>query len=351
MNPNKTSQHIEITQSTANQLERLISTSSRIVIFPHTAPDGDALGSTLALKRTIINKYPNKEVCVVSPDSVDAYLSWLPDVNTLCVYSDDNAGALSLIEQADLLIHLDHNQRSRLRHTPLVESAKASSAPSVLIDHHLYPDTNFNLSFSFPGTSSTCELLLSILQKMGWSTHIDTTSATLLLTGMITDTGRFMYGCFSSGFYRQVANLVDLGANYNFIIDQLSYHGRAEQLKAMGYVLHEKLEIHKELGAAHFVLTRAEMEELNINKGDTEGLVNLPLSVEGIRCSCFIREDATQIKLSFRSIGDFPANLIAERGFSGGGHLNAAGAEYRGSIEDAKNIYLCELKRLIQEGF
>lgn len=351
MNPSKTSHHIEIAPEAASELERLISASQRIVIYPHTAPDGDALGSTLSLRRTILNRYPDKAVCVVSPDAVDAYLSWLPDLDTLYVYTKDEARAIELTQQADLLIHLDHNQRSRLRYTPLLEAAKQSSAPSVLIDHHLYPDADFDLSFSYPGTSSTCELLLSILQAIRWGDHIDATAATLLLTGMITDTGRFMYGCFSSDFYRQVANVVDLGANYNFIIDQLSYHGRAEQLKAMGYVLHEKLEMHADLGAALFVLTREEMERLGITKGDTEGLVNLPLSVEGIRCSCFIREDATQIKLSFRSTGDFPANLIAERGFSGGGHLNAAGAEHHGTVEEAKNIYLYQLKRLIQEGF
>lgn len=349
MQHNFTHPNIELKAADLEQLARVLSSSHNIVIVPHTAPDGDALGSTLGLQAILQDKYPDKSICVVSPDPIEAYLRWMPRVQSLVVYGSQSTSALELIGQADLLLHLDHNQRSRVRHTPLLEAILASRARSVLIDHHLHPEEGFSLSFSYPGVSSTSELVLSIVQALGWEGCVSAEAATLLLTGIVTDTGRFMYSCFAPSLYHRVCDLLRLGADYATIVDRLSYHGRLEQLRAQGYVLHQKLEVFPELRAACFTLTQQEMQMLNLTKGDTEGLVNLPLSVEGIDCSCFIREDRTQVKLSFRSTGDFPVNQIASRGFAGGGHLNAAGAEHAGSIDEAKNIYLYELKRLRDE--
>ncbi|MDO4692987.1 MAG: DHH family phosphoesterase [Porphyromonadaceae bacterium] len=340
---------INLPQQALDSFRDLVATSRRIVILPHTAPDGDALGSTIAFGNVLQSLHPDKNICVISPDPVEQYLSWMPEVDTLLHYATSGDEAIAAIAEADLLIHMDHNQRSRLRYQPLVDAAISSRAPSVLIDHHLYPEAGFTVCFSYPGISSTCELTLRIVQALGWQAHVSPTSSTLLLTGIVTDTGRFMYGCFAPDLYHRVSDLLGLGADYGYIIDRLSYHGRIEQLRAQGYVLHEKLELYPELRAACFVLTQEEMQHLGVSKGDTEGLVNLPLSVEGVDCSCFIREDRGQIKLSFRSTGDFPVNEIASRGFSGGGHLNAAGAEHYGSIEEAKNIYLYQLKCLIEE--
>lgn len=340
---------INLPKQSLERLRDLVVTSSRIVILPHTAPDGDALGSTLALRSVLQSLHPDKNICVISPDLVEQYLGWMPEVDKLLHYTTSSDEAIAAIAEADLLIHMDHNQRSRLRYQPLVEAVTKSSAQSILIDHHLYPEAGFAVCFSYPGISSTCELVLSLVQALGWQEYISPASATLLLTGIVTDTGRFMYGCFAPDLYHRVSDLLSLGADYGYIIDRLSYHGRIEQLRAQGYVLHEKLEVYPELRAACFVLTQEEMQRLGVSRGDTEGLVNLPLSVEGIDCSCFIREDRGQIKLSFRSTGDFPVNEIASRGFSGGGHLNASGAEHYGSIEEAKNIYLYQLKCLIEE--
>ena len=136
------------------------------------------------------------------------------------------------------------------------------------------------------------------------------------------------------------------GADYPYIIDQLSYHGTLEELKLRGYILHEKLEVYSELGAAIITLNQEEMQARGLSKGDTEGLVNLPLSVEGIDCVCFIREDKTQVKISLRSIGSFPVNILAQKGFGGGGHLNAAGGEWQGDIDGARQQFLAQLKQL-----
>ena len=223
---------------------------------------------------------------------------------------------------------------------------RESGARRILIDHHLDPEEGCSPCFSYPEASATCELIYLLTQALGWAEHITAETATLLLVGIITDTGRFMYSHLSPELFETTSALLALGADYPLIIDRLSYHNPEAQIRLQGYVLDQRMELYPELGAACLTLTQEELQRFGATKGDTEGLVNIPLSIEGIHCSCFIREDKTQIKLSFRSTGDFPVNELASLAFGGGGHLNAAGAEYQGNIEDAKNIYLCQLEEL-----
>lgn len=330
-------------------LASLIERSQHIVLLPHTTPDGDALGSTLALSG-ILSAHTHRAVSVISPDPIERYLQWMPQLDTLVHYHHEPERALELIGQADLILHLDHNTTKRLRHTPLVEAVYASSAPRVLIDHHLDPEEGFELCFSMPGLSSTSELVYMLIRELGWTSLLTPELSTLLLTGIVTDTRRLMYGCFYPEVFDHFAQLLAHGADYPRIIDSLSYHGALSQLRLQGYALHHCLEIVPELRTAIITLTREDMVRLEVSKGDTEGLPNLPLMVEGIDASVLIREDADQVKLSMRSIGDVPVNLVASRGFGGGGHLNAAGAELRqGDLEMAKNIYLRELKKVLAE--
>lgn len=328
------------------QLRQWIETSKHIVIIPHTAPDGDAVGSTQALC-SIIKQIATEASCLVlSPDPIDHYLRWIQG-DDISIWTSNEAQGETLIAQADLLLHLDHNQISRVRHQRYISAIEASSAKRVLIDHHLYPDESFDLTFSYPQIGSTCELVYMIIKAMGWQGYITPAIATTLLTGIITDTGRLMYGCFYPEVFAHFAELLALGADYPHIIDRLSYHNSPSQIRLQGYALHEKLEVYPELRTAIISLSREEMDRLNVTKGDTEGLANLPLSVEGIDSACLIREDGDQIKLSMRSIGQVAINRVAIRGFSGGGHLNAAGGELKGgTLEQAKNIYLREIKAL-----
>lgn len=337
------------TEQEIDELRSLISAHKKIVIFPHTAPDGDALGSILAWAGVLRQVHPEASVRIVSPDIVENYLCWLPHLEEIDVYTQAPEACLELIAQADLLFHLDHNQCSRLRHPELVAAARASQAKRVLIDHHLDPEQGCDLVFSYPEASATCELIHALLLDLGWRSYITPSLATLLLTGIITDTGRFMYSHLSPHLFRTTSDLLELEADYGCIIDRLGYHNPECQVRLQGYVLDQKLEIFPELRAACITLSQAELQRFDASKGDTESLVNIPLSIEGVDCSCFIREDKTQIKLSFRSTGDFPANRLAAEGFGGGGHLNAAGAEFHGSMAEAKERYLQELQRLILE--
>ncbi len=341
---------IKVETEKVKELKQLLEDRQRIVLLPHTSPDGDALGATGAFAEVLKAVYSQKEIFIVSPDDVDDYLAWLPiDENFVSFYGNKEK-AIKLIEEADLILHLDHNQVKRVRYPELIDAVyQNKEAKRVLIDHHEFPDKDFDLIFSYPELSSTCELVFMLLKGLVWEEHISPKTSTLLLSGMVTDTGRFMYACFYPQIFQHLSELLVLGADYPMIIDRLSYHNKEEQLRLQGYMLNNKLELYPELGTAILTLSQAEMQERGISKGDTEGLVNLPLTIKGINSSCFIREDKSQIKLSLRSIGDFPVNELAMRAFGGGGHLNASGGEFQGSIDEAKNIYLYELKALLEQ--
>ncbi len=331
------------------QLRQWLETSRHIVIIPHTAPDGDAVGSTLGLCGLIRQIAPEASCQVLSPDTIERYLLWIEGSQEVEVWTRDEAQGQALIAQADLLLHLDHNQVHRVRHESYIAALEASPARRVLIDHHLYPDEGFDLVLSYPQLGSTCELVYMLIKAMGYAHHITPQIATTLLSGIITDTGRLMYGCFYPEVFAHFAELLALGADYAHIIDSLSYHNSLSQLRLQGYALHEKLELHPELRTATISLSAEEMTRLGVSKGDTEGLANMPLSVEGIDSACLIREDGDQIKLSMRSVGQVAVNQVAMRGFGGGGHLNAAGGELKGgTLEEAKNTYLREMKALLE---
>ncbi len=333
------------------EFKRLLNEGEHIVLLPHTSPDGDALGATGALAEVLRAVYPTKEVFIVSPDDVEDYLSWLPLEDNFISFYQEKERAIKQIKDADLILHLDHNQVKRIRYPELIDAVYDNKqAKRVLIDHHEFPDNDFDLVFSYPELSSTCELTFMLLKALEWDKSFITPQAsTLLLSGMVTDTGRFMYACFYPEIFQHLSELLALGADYPMIIDRLSYHNKEAQLRLQGYMLNEKMELYPELGTAILTLSQAEMQERGLSKGDTEGLVNLPLTIDGINSCCFIREDKSQIKLSLRSVGDFPVNQLAMRAFGGGGHINAAGGEFRGSIDEAKNIYLYELKALLEE--
>lgn len=350
MNLDKQTSPIEIPLQEVEQLHQWLETSRHIVIIPHTAPDGDALGSTLGLCGIIKQIAPKASCLVLSPDPIERHLLWIEGSNDVVVWTTDELQGEALVREADLLLHLDHNQVSRVRHQRYISAIERCSARRVLVDHHLYPDDGFDLTLSYPQLGSTCELVYMLVKAMGYRELITPRIATTLLSGIITDTGRLMYGCFYPEVFTHFAELLALGANYPYIIDSLSYHNSPSQIRLQGYALHKKLEVYPELRTAVISLSQEEMARLEVSKGDTEGLANLPLSVEGIDSACLIREDGDQIKLSMRSIGLVAVNRVATRGFAGGGHLNAAGGELKGgTLEEAKNIYLREIKALQEE--
>ncbi len=317
------------------QLKKLVKDARHIVITCHLSPDGDALGSTLALSRVLRNM--GKEAYVVVPDQVPRALQFIPSVHDVVVYSMSQLRGRFLVRNADLIFCLDFNTLKRI--DKLGEVIEKSRAPRVLLDHHLDPDKVFDVCISFPHLSSTCEVVYRTLMQMALLRYLDTEVAQCLYVGMMTDTGNFTYSSDYPEIYEIVAHLVSFGINKQWLYTMAMNTFSADSLRLQGYALSEKMQIFPEEGAALITLTKADLERFNYHKGDTEGLVNKPLSVPEVHWVMFLREDAEQIKVSCRSEGDFSVNDICARYFGGGGHKNAAGGDFKGPMDEAVEVF------------
>lgn len=323
-------------------LKQFIDNAKNIVITCHISPDGDAIGSSLCLMHVL--RKLGKYVKVITPDMVPTSLQFLPGVREIVVYTRQEAQANHLVQEADLIICLDFNALYRIdRFAPTIRSANATK---VLIDHHLDPEDFTDLCISYPDMSSTCELLFNAIYFTGLMKYMSKDSATCIYTGMMTDTGNFTYNSNNSNLYLIIAELLKFGINKDQIYNTAMNTFSADRLRLMGYALCEKMEVFPEVGGALIELTRPELQRFNYQKGDTESLVNRPLSIPGIKWSIFLRDDIEYIKVSARSTGDFAVNGYCEQYFSGGGHKNAAGGEYRGSMEDARKLVLDIVEQL-----
>lgn len=303
----------------------------KIAITCHVSPDGDAMGSTLGLCHFL--KGLGKQATVVIPDMPPRNLIFLPGMRDVVIYTQTADKAESVLKEAELIFALDFNTLNRIDKlsTPFQEA----TAKKVLIDHHLGPDNFCDVIVSHPKISSTSELIFRLIYQMGALDKMSLSSAEAIYTGMMTDTGNFTYNSNDPEIYYIVAELVKMGVNKDRIYTLVCNTQTANKLLLNSYAICHKMELFPEYGAAMVSLTRAEMERYKFQKGDCEGLVNVPLSIKGIRFSAFIREDRNYIKISLRSQGKFPVNTIAENHFNGGGHMNAAGGEFYGTIEEA----------------
>lgn len=325
-----------INEEQTKKLKQLIADAKNIVITCHMSPDGDAVGSSLGLMHVL--RTMGKYTSVVTPDMVPVSLNFLPGVKSIVVYTRQELLAKQLVKEADLIICLDFNALYRIdRLAPVIGQAKATK---VMIDHHLDPENFTDLCISYPHMSSTCELLYNAIVLTGMKRFLNYNSATCIYTGMMTDTGNFTYNSNNSDLYIIIAELLKYGIDKDYIYNTAMNTFSADRLRLMGYAMSEKMKVFPEVGGAIIELTREELYRFNYQKGDTESLVNKPLSIPGIYWSIFLREDADYIKVSARSTGDFAVNGYCEQYFSGGGHKNAAGGEFIGTIEDARKQVL-----------
>lgn len=315
-------------------LQRLVAMAERIVLVCHVSPDGDALGSTLGFMHLL--EAMGKRPAVITPDVPTATLAFLPGSHKVIHASRQTQKAKVHFEAADLVICLDFNVPDRIDR--IADMMLASPAPKVLIDHHLHPDNFTQLTFSYPESSSTCFLLYSLICAAGWRGFITRESATCLYTGMMTDTGNFSYNSNSAELYTAIADLLTFGIDkdriYTLGINTVSL----DSLRLNAYAIAEKMQVFAEHCCAVISLSADELKKYNYQKGDTEGLVNKPLSVPDIIYSVFVREDENQIKFSLRSKGEFPVNKICKDHLGGGGHLNAAGGELHCSLGQALEL-------------
>lgn len=321
-----------ITDEQIGALRNIIEDNKRFVVVAHKNPDGDAVGSTIAC--ALYLRSLGKVADVVLPNAFPDFLCWLPSAGDIVVYESKKEKAEALVAQADVIFCLDFNAFSRLGELGAV--VEAASAKKVLIDHHLHPDEGFSPAVSCPKACATSELIFRMIYRVHSAAAIDKKIAEAIYTGMMTDTGSFAYASNRKDIYLIVAELISKGVDKDFIYRKVFYNYTASRLKLMGFVLYEKLKFIPKKNAALITLSCEELKRFNVMKGDTEGLVNLPLQRKGVRLSCFLREEQPgKINVSLRSVGDFPCNTLAAEFFGGGGHKNASGGELHTSMEAA----------------
>lgn len=320
-----------IGQETIDRLSALIEKSRRIVITCHLSPDGDAMGSSLGLCRIL--RSLGKEVRVITPDTPPRYLMFLPGADQVMPFSRFETYANRAMADADLIFCLDYNDPKRV--DLVAPGLLASKARKVMIDHHLGPDSFPDLTISHPEVSSTSALVFMVADRLGLDDKIDTEAAVAIYTGMMTDTGNFSYNSNDPRLYEIIARLIEKGIDKDEIYKAVYFTNSVNRLRLNGFAMHERFKVFPQHRAALITLTRNELNSFQYQKGDTEDLVNRPLTCPDITYSVFLREESDYIKVSTRSKGEFPVNLLCSRYFNGGGHLNAAGGEFYGTLQEA----------------
>ncbi|MCQ2228716.1 MAG: bifunctional oligoribonuclease/PAP phosphatase NrnA [Bacteroidales bacterium] len=324
-----------IADTDINRFIEIINKNNTFVLTCHTNPDGDALGSTLGLRKALMNM--GKEVTIITPDLAPTFYSWMPGYKTLRTYEREQEDCEKIIDAADVIFIMDYNDLKRIK--SLGEKLQTLSKPTVMIDHHLDPKMEADVTISFPKASATCELVYNILSQANLEQYIDIDSATNIYTGILTDTGGLSYNSSDPELYIVMANLLRKGIDKPNIHEKVFNNKTVRRLKLLGYTLSRKLKRIEKYPLAIMTLDAKELEQYNYNTGDTEGFVNYPLQVKDIIATAFIMERPDGIKISLRSKGTFPVNEFSARYYGGGGHLNAAGGNYAGTLEEAVKIY------------
>lgn len=317
----------------STQVEKLVEivdgTPKNILLFVHYNPDGDAVGSALCFGELL--KKSGHTVNIIAPNNFPDFMDWMPGSDQIIVHRENPSGANEIIAQADVIVLMDFNQTTRLEDIEEAIHANTTAA-RVLIDHHLMPPPNFDVTFSFPDSCSTSYLLYRIIVEMGRGEDIDCDMATCLYTGIMTDTGNFSFSNLTPRLFRCVADLLDKGINIPEINRQIYNTFSKERIRLMGFCLNNKMVIKEEYNTAYISLTEKEMRRHSFRQGDSEGFVNIPLSIGGMVMSAMFTETHSNIRISLRSRGDIDVNLFARKYFGGGGHKNAAGARSNDSL-------------------
>jgi phosphoesterase RecJ-like protein len=302
-----------------------------ITIITHPSPDGDAIGSSLGLLWYLKSLDDTKDVRVIIPDSLSKNLTFLNGQEYVIDFSKEKDICLDRILKSDKIYILDFNSLDRIDNE-LANSITYSKAKKTMIDHHRYPQYFCDETISDVNFSSTAEMIYTFVVKNLEGLSYSKNIAESLYTGIMTDTGSFRFPNCTSKVHRIIADLLDFGADHTYIHDNIYSGFSTNRLKMTGYVINNNLIIRDDW--AVLWISDKEKKRFDYVKGDTEGLVNYPLSVLGIKKVCFLTESDDMIKLSFRSKGDIDVNCICRESFEGGGHKNASGGKSKLSMKD-----------------
>ncbi len=319
-------------------LQTLLAQPRQVVITTHHKPDADALGSSLAWATYLKKK--GHSVTVVTPSDYPAFLNWMEGNDEVVVYEPlhNDRQVQDLVRRADVIFCLDFNCLARINE--LGEYVRAAPATKVLIDHHQRPESFADLSFSDPTAAATAELIFEIIRALGDQALLDQGMGEALYAGIMTDTGSFRHPSTSRNVHLIIAELldthIDLAAVHRRIYDSHS----EIRLRFLGYVLHDKLVVRPEFRTAYIAVTRDELRAYDSKTGDTEGLVNYALSIEGIVFAAVFIDRGSAVKISFRSVGDFSVSDFSRAHFEGGGHHNASGGISHEPLDATVNRFL-----------
>ncbi len=323
-------------------LTKAIEKSKNVVVVAHTAPDGDAVGSSLALSGVLTKMGKNVEV--VMPDALPKSIIFLQGATAIKIYKDNQEECNQIIANADTLFCLDFNEPKRV--DSMQNAILEAKAYKVMIDHHINPSDFCDLVISYPHLSSTSLLVYKIIYQLSLDNMVAKSEAEAIYTGMMTDTGNFSYNSNDSDIYIVISQLLQRGIDKDEIYKIVCNTSTINKLKLNSYAISEKMEI-LEGGIAIITLSRGELNRYSYQKGDTEGLVNQPLGIEGVNISIFYREESGYVKVSLRSVGEYPVNIIASDLYNGGGHKNASGGEFFGTMSDAVELFKNNLQKYI----
>lgn len=314
----------EAAQSTWVELAAL----DLIVITAHRSPDGDAVGSVLALTHHL--KEAGLNVEAVLPDRFPRNLAWLPGSDSIHFFEENPEATGELLGRAELIWCLDFNGPGRTG--SMEEALRTSPAKKWVVDHHQLPEDFADHIFSDPACGSTCELVFDLIASWRRLESLSQASAICMYTGIMTDTGSFRFSSVSAHTHLVLSHLVGLGIDHARIHEQTFDQRSLNQVQLEGHALSDKLYTWMDFGVALIVLDLETLERFNYQPGDTEGVVNRALALEGIHVAIFAKESKGGLfKMSFRSTGDLSVRDIAAEHFEGGGHRNAAGGIYHGS--------------------
>lgn len=326
------------------QVREFLDIHNRFIVTVHMSPDGDAVGSAVAMCRYLRAK--GKQATIVFNDRPGYNLSFIKGIDDCLVYEKNvlepakcqHEAAVNAIKETDAIICLDYNALYRLG--DLADEIRKCQAPRLLIDHHLDPVVEeFTVAVSQPTLSAACEVVYRIILELGDDSLVTQDIAEPIYCGMMTDTGQFVYNSERKDVYLIIARLLETGFKKEELHRQFALE-LERRVRLKGYCLYHKMVIIPEHQAAFISLSKPELKRFNHQKGDSEGFVNAPLDIEGIKVSAFFREEKNFVKVSLRSKGDYPVNIIAEKFFNGGGHKNASGGEFQGSLQRAEQLFV-----------
>jgi phosphoesterase RecJ-like protein len=319
-----------------NALKTLLSKPKKIAIIPQKNPDGDAIGSTLALWNYLKSK--GHEAVVAAPNDFPKFLKWMPGAESVLNFEKENTQAKNILHNADIIFTLDFNHLGRVGQ--MTEYLEKASATFVMVDHHQQPSDYAKIMYSDVHMSSTCEMVYHLLNYLGATDEITAEMANCIYTGIMTDTGSFKFKATTSTTHRIIADLIDKGANNTDIHSRIYDTNSPSRLHLLGCAL-KNMVILEAYNTTYITLSQEELDQYKFTKGDTEGFVNYGLTLENIRFAVIFIENKEEgiLKISFRSVGDFDVNNFARQFFYGGGHTNAAGGKSDVSIAETTSYF------------